>query len=163
MPRSTATLTLGVGQGSMIQALILSPGAVDRSIRYGGLAMLAGFTLIGICAAGAPSGAFCGMMSMMYGVTCGFCRGWNRERGVWMISAAFLILLVPIYLVLAWFIRFGAGTATWGVIDMFLGTAMLGVTCRLLLSVLVYNRRVSKLLKNGRIEDGRPTSGSVLP
>jgi hypothetical protein len=130
----------------MIRHFLIKPEAMSRTLRRGGLFLLGGMALMGIAFAGAPLGILSGMMAMMYGACCGSLRRWDREKGLWMLAVAFLVLMGPVYLVSAWMELFGEREKTWLAIDLLLGTVMLGSTVKLLLSVVVYNRRISQAL-----------------
>ncbi|MCL4179040.1 MAG: hypothetical protein KJ072_15010 [Verrucomicrobia bacterium] len=130
----------------MTRHFLIKPEAMSRTLRRGGLFLLGGMALMGIAFVGAPLGILSGMMAMMYGACCGSFHRWDREKGLWMLAVAFLVLMGPVYLVCAWMELFGQREKTWLAIDMFLGTVMLGSTVNLLLSVMVYNRRVSQAL-----------------
>jgi hypothetical protein len=84
---------------------------------------------------------------VMYGAFCGSFRRWDQEKGMWMLAVLFLVLIGPLYLVLAWVEMFGGRTALWWGIEFFLGTSLLALTMKLLLSVTVYNWQLSQALK----------------
>jgi hypothetical protein len=142
----------------MIRHLLIKPEAMSRTLRRGGVFLLGGFALMGIAFAGAPLGILSGMMAMMHGASCGSFRSWDREKGLWMLAAAFLVLMGPVYLVSAWMELFGEREKIWVAIDMFLGTVMLGSTVKLLLSVMVYNWHLSQALNavSGKKAKGPP-------
>lgn len=144
----------------MIRHLLIEPAKMRRIVRWGGLSIFVGFGLIAGAVMGVPFGTFSGMMAVMYGACCGSFRGWDRDRGLWMLSVGFMVLMVPLYLVLAWLGAISGSPKTWWGIDMFLGTAAAGMTARLLLSVTVYNWRFSRPRAGHRSDEmAAPTEG----
>ena len=62
-----------------------------------------------------------------------------EERGIWMLAGVFAIVLFPVYVLLVWHAPWSGGVLV--VIDAIAAVAVLGLTVRVLSSVIVHSRK----------------------
>ncbi len=65
---------------------------------------------------------------------------------MWMLAVVFLLLIGPVYFVLAWVEMFPERPVSWWAIDLLLGTSILALAVKLLASVTFHNWRVSQAM-----------------
>ena len=125
-------------------------------MRRGGLLMFPGFALVGIGFLGVPLGCFPGMMTMLYAACCGSFLKSHQKPGMWLFALAFGVGVVPLYIVLTWVGVASAPGRAWQATDLLLGTTMLGMTVKLLISVFIYNRLISRTVAAMRRDEAQP-------
>lgn len=128
----------------MIERFLIKPVDMERTMWYGGLCLFLGFGLIGIAFLGAPIGGLSGVMAMMYGACSGTFYKSYRTPGMWLVALGFAVIVIPFYVFLVWLGAAVERGLSWWAIELLVGTSLLGLTAKLLVSVVVYNRRISR-------------------
>jgi len=75
---------------------------------------------------------------MMFGAMGGMFHDKLEERGIWMLASVFAVMLLPVYVLLAWHAPWRGGVLV--VLDAIVAVAVLGLTVRVLSSVIVHSR-----------------------
>jgi len=132
-----------VGLSLMIEHFLIKPENMERTMRYGSFCLFLGFGLIGIAFLGVPISGLPGMSAILYGAFCGSFYKSYRKPGIWLLALGFGVVAIPCYIVFVWLAIAVVRGLSWWAIDLFIGTSMFGLTAKLLLSVIVYNRRIT--------------------
>ena len=116
---------------------------MERTMWYGSFCLFLGFGLIGIAFLGAPIGAMSGMSAMMYGACSRAFYIFYRRPRIWLLALGFGVILIPCYIGLVCLGIPFERRLSWWAIELLVVTSMLGLTVKLLMSVIVYNRRIT--------------------
>jgi hypothetical protein len=129
-------------------SILITPRQIQRTIRLALWLILIGIAVIVI-----PDwlaidfGVITGGMLICMGTAGASLRTWARERGLWMLSAAFLVLFLPTCSLMLFHELSDIFTGRYGALplalDATLGSAALGFLVRFLASVIILNYRLS--------------------
>jgi hypothetical protein len=128
----------------MIEHFLIKPENMERTMRYGGLWIFGGFGLIGIVALGVPISGLPGMSAIMYGACCGAFHEYYHKPRTWLLALGASVVVIPCYILFVWLSIAVVTSLSWWAIDLLIGTSIFALTAKLLLSVIVYNWRITR-------------------